>query len=348
MVTTSNSIRWEPMSLMQVADVWVTDMRKKKTESFYRSMWWGYVFNWTQNIDATIDDFINGTFRFSPMITFRFSDQVIRAWEYKDKLILKFLRKIISPVLKYIILPCCYHLNGPTGIKNAISFIKNSMNFEHFRYFIRADIKDYYASIDRNILVQQTRKYFKDLRLCKYLKAVVTTAIDDGGEVKVPKLGIPRGSSLSPFFGALYLSGLDQAFQQNTGISYCRYMDDIIILAKTKRQFLSAKKRFQQILLSLKLKLSRSKTRMGEITKGFHFLGVNFAVSKNQQNNNKIHVTTLLHSRTIRRALDKVNAMEEGAVNPVNVQRYLSRWAAWWRFSCGLPFEVYLVNRRSG
>ena len=55
----------------------------------------------------------------------------------------------------------------------------------------------------------------------------------------------------------------------------------------------------------------------------------NFAVSRNTANN-KIHVTTSLHPRTCRRALDKINAMEEGAGYPEKVLRYLSRWAAWW------------------
>lgn len=88
-----------------------------------------------------------------------------------------------------------------------------------------------------------------------------------------------------------------------------RWSTRLVILAKTKRQFLKAKKRMQLILLSLKLKLSRTKTRMGELTKGFHFLGIDFAVSQNQQDNEKIQVTTSLHPRTYRRALNKIYAM---------------------------------------
>ncbi len=69
--------------------------------------------------------------------------------------------------------------------------------------------------------------------------------------------------------------------------------------------------------------------RMRELTKGFNFLGINFAVARTQQSN-KIHVTASLHPRTYRRALDKINAMEEGAGYPEKVLHYLSRWAAWW------------------
>jgi RNA-directed DNA polymerase len=341
MAAISNSIRWEPTDIRQCAEDWVTKMRKEKTESPYRSMWWSFVFTWPKEMQSIIDCFIIGAYRFAPLITCRFTDKIVTAWDYRDKLIVNLLHKIIVPVFKQIISGKCYHLAGPSaGIKKAVDVVRQSLENEQYRYFIRADIKDFYASIDRTNLVKQTFQYFNDLRIRKYLKGVITIAIDDGGDVKVPKTGIPRGSSLSPLFGALYLSELDQAFHKNTGISYCRYMDDIMILAKTKRQFLRAKKNLQQILVNLKLKLSRSKTRMGELTKGFHFLGIDFAVARTQQNN-KIHVTTSLHPRTYRRALDKINAMEEGAVNPVKVLRYLSQWAAWWLKISDFKTDLY-------
>jgi retron-type reverse transcriptase len=329
MVVICNNVRWHYAGLEEVANSWVIKMRKQNGEHSYKSSWWWYIFSLPDQIQLTIESFINGSYSFEPMLTFRLPKKIITMWEYNDRLILKFLHKIIQPVFKKIISPNCFHLKGSPEIKDAVSFVNQALGSESYRYCIRADIKKYYASVDHKILLKQLRQHFHDTRIRKYLEDVVTIAIDDGGEISLPKIGIPKGSSLSPLFGALYLSGLERAFANSTGISYCRFMDDIIILAKTKRQYLRAKRRLQQILINLKLKLSRSKTRMGDISKGFHFLGINFAVSQNQQNN-KIHVTTSLHSRTVSRALDKITAMEEGAVNPVKVQRYLSRWATWW------------------
>lgn len=220
MVILKNNARWSPVGLKQIADAWVIKMRKQKQESSYRSTWWGYIFTWNREIPNTIKVFIAGDYKFSPMINYRFSDQIVTVWEYKDKLVLMFLRKIIMPVLRRVISSNYYHLNGPTGIKKAVTSLSKSLDEGQYRYFIRADIKEYYASINRNILVKQVKSYFTDPRLLKYLENIITTAIDVGGEVKVPKLGIPRGSSLSPIFGALYLSKLDLAFKQNTGISF--------------------------------------------------------------------------------------------------------------------------------
>ena len=42
----------------------------------------------------------------------------------------------------------------------------------------------------------------------------------------------------------------------------------------------------------------------------------------------KTNVT--IHSRTCRRALDKVSAMKTDAVHPAKIQRTLKHWATWW------------------
>ena len=105
-------------------------------------------------------------------------------------------------------------------------------------------------------------------------------------------------------------------------------MDDLIILAQTKRQYIRAKKKVAQILKDLKLTLSPHKTRMGPLSKGFHFLGVNFHGTPSHESQS--HWAISIHDRSCRRALDKVIAMTDIAVNPAQVQQYLSRWAQWW------------------
>ena len=109
-------------------------------------------------------------------------------------------------------------------------------------------------------------------------------------------------------------------------------MDDIIILAQTKRQYIKAKRRLYYVLNRLKLQLSPHKTRMGMLADGFHFLGVKFESSQNDLN--QIQVTTEIHDRSCRRALARVRVMKADAVNSANIQRYLRRWAIWPARSC--------------
>ncbi|MBS0351012.1 MAG: transposase [Proteobacteria bacterium] len=138
------------------------------------------------------------------------------------------------------------------------------MNANSYHYVIRADIKGYYSSIDRRILLQQTLQAFQDPRVQLYWEAIITAPIDDGGRLLTPSTGIPRRSPLSPFLAGLYLTPLDQAFDNHPGVFYLRFYEDFIILAQTKSQFVVARKKLFRILRQLKLKLADAKTRYAE------------------------------------------------------------------------------------
>ncbi len=277
-------IRWHPVNLLTHANAWLNDIGKQvRARASENSPWWSFIFVWPKRIEVWIEQFRQGDYLFSPMVQYNFFGEVVRIWDYPDRLICKLILNIIKPTFKHIISNRCYHLHGPNGVKIAIRHLTNALSYRSYQYVIRADIRGYYASISREILTQQLLQHFQDPRLHHYFTQIVNTAVDRNAEVFVPK-GIPRRSSLSPFFGALYLSSLYQAFEQRKGIQYFRYMDDIVIIAQTKRQYQQAKRSLYQVLASLELTLSPSKTRMGPMTNGFHCLGVLFEV----QPSNKI------------------------------------------------------------
>jgi RNA-directed DNA polymerase len=56
-------------------------------------------------------------------------------------------------------------------------------------------------------------------------------------------------------------------------VIWVRYMDDILIMAKTRWQMRRALKRFYALLAPLKLSLHPDKTFVGRIERGFDFLG---------------------------------------------------------------------------
>ena len=67
----------------------------------------------------------------------------------------------------------------------------------------------------------------------------------------------------------VYSSILDKIFTNKKGIFYLRFMDDVIVLIETQRQYAKARKRLFAILKELRLKISPHKTRMGRLEKGF-------------------------------------------------------------------------------
>ncbi|OGT38470.1 MAG: hypothetical protein A3F11_05030 [Gammaproteobacteria bacterium RIFCSPHIGHO2_12_FULL_37_14] len=59
-------------------------------------------------------------------------------------------------------------------------------------------------------------------------------------------------------------------------IFYVRFQDDVLALCKSKRQLNRCRKRMMEVLHERKLRLSRKKSRMGSIDRGFHYLGVDY------------------------------------------------------------------------
>lgn len=320
---------WQLSSLISEAQHWLKGLRARHNAlASENSLWWSFLFVWPQRWRSWLEDFQQGKTVFSPMTQYAFQGETVRVWQYHDTLILRLILKIIKPVFKHLISARCTHLQGPSGVKTTITHLRNCLEARPYHYVIRADIRGYYESISRRLLTQQLHQHFQDPRLHNYFAQIVNIAVDRGGDVFVPTHGIPRRSSLSPFFGALYLSSLDRAMERLQGIQYFRYMDDFLVLAQTPRQYRRAKKVLFAELKKLKLALSPKKTFMGALSHSFHFLGVLFEVPRSPQT--KTQVGAQVHPRSCARALDKVKAMQNDAVHPATMQRYLVRWAAWW------------------
>jgi hypothetical protein len=97
--------------------------------------------------------------------------------------------------------------------------------------------------------------------------------------------------------------------------------------------------------MALKLKVASKKTRMWSVEKGFHFLGIQFAVarttaSSSRKDRSLTSVDVSLHPRSIRRSILKVKLKQEeermlngvcslSAEPPAYVQSKRYQWAQW-------------------
>lgn len=88
------------------------------------------------------------------------------------------------------------------------------------------------------------------------------------------KYGIPIGNYTSQFFANIYLNELDQYVKRVLKIHYyVRYMDDFIILARTKQDCINIKKDITNFLeQTLQLKLN-NKSRYYPYKMGVNFCG---------------------------------------------------------------------------
>ena len=155
----------------------------------------------------------------------RQNGEALDLWSARDAVVLKALALVLGARL-----PCsrrCTHLKGYGGSKAAVRQVIGALPAH--RFVLRTDVREYYASIDHDRLLDRLARYVHDPRLLRLVGQYLRRCTERGGMFWDARSGIPRGSSLSPILGAFFLAELDAALTKQ-GAWFVRYMDDILVL----------------------------------------------------------------------------------------------------------------------
>lgn len=150
------------------------------------------------------------------------------------------------------------------------------------------------------------------------------------------KSGIPKGESLSPVLGALYLTPLDYAMERwllRGDCFYARFQDDIIFVSRKRHVLKRMRKEMFQILDALRLSLRHEKTFMGRSQRGFDLLGYTITLRG-----------FLPSQKTQGRAIE-VAKRRYAQGGHRSLQMYLNRWRTWVHAGLSsqvLPFDAVL------
>ena len=131
------------------------------------------------------------------------------------------------------------------GAKQVRKWLKHDRR--NTKYFLKLDVKSYFASIDREILYGMLAKKIHDKRFLAVLHKVINTP--EG-------TGIPLGFYTSQWFANYYLTGLDHYIKNELGATYyIRYMDDMVIFGSNKRKLWKVLEGIREYLAKLGLRL---------------------------------------------------------------------------------------------
>lgn len=133
-------------------------------------------------------------------------------------------------------------------------------------YILKMDVSKYFNSIDKNILYMILRRRIKDQKVLWIIKKILTA--------QNRQIGIEIGNYTSQTFANIYLNEVDQYAKNNLKIKYYfRYMDDTVILVKTKDEAKNILKKIKEFLKT-KLHLSlNDKTQIFKSKQGVNFCG---------------------------------------------------------------------------
>ncbi len=238
-------------------------------------------------------------------------------WAARDAVVLKALSLLLPTVLP--LSKRCAHLKGHGGAKYAVR--QGVAHLPGYRYVLKTDVQQYYASIDHHLLLDRLARYISDRAVLNLIVQSLRRVAERGGIYWDYTRGIPLGSPLSPILGAFFLHELDAAFAQR-GLFYIRFMDDILVLAPTRWKLRAAVKVVNQVLASLKLDKHPDKTFIGRIEKGFDWLGYHISPAGLRL------ATTTLHTFAAR--LTRLYEQEAGRPNgAARLGQYVRRWMGW-------------------
>jgi hypothetical protein len=270
----------------------------------------------------------SGLYRFSPQQKIiKSGGEVIHLWGSQDVLVMKLLAGALQALLP--LSSRCTHLKGHGGLKQSIVAVQQHL--DDYQYACKTDVKGYYESIDQYLLMDMINDHIQDPDFRHYLYQVIRRCVGFGGEYRDIEGGISRGCPLSPILGALYLQALDEQFAEQD-VFYIRYMDDILILTRTRWHNRRAVRQLNQYLGSLKLEKHPDKTFIGRIEKGFDFLGYHFSreplrVAGKTREKHVLHIIRLYEQ------LRKKKATPEEVASTLGL--YVKRWHCWTQAGLG-------------
>jgi RNA-directed DNA polymerase len=196
----------------------------------------------------------------------------------RDRVVQTATKLILEPIFEVDFKDCSYGFRPGRSATQALEAIRVRGSGRKGNFVFDADIRDFFGSLDREILMERVKRRVSDRRVLsliwKWLEAGV---MEDGRETKLLS-GTPQGGVISPLLSNIYLSFLDERWTKQCAQfgTLVRYADDFVIVSNTRAEVEEAARRVKLIFKRLRLDLHPDKTRLVELsdgTQGFDFLG---------------------------------------------------------------------------
>ena len=226
-----------------------------------------------------------------------------------QRIALDLLRHDLKPVLSHR----CKHVKGHGGVKGAVRYLNRVL--DRHSYVARFDVVSYYGSINHALLLESLRQ----ADIGADLEKIVSDYLALPDRPNTGK-GMVAGGSLSPILGGAYLTSLDQQMGKNKRIVYVRYMDDFVILARTRWHLKKAIAQIHHITADLKVRLHRKdKCFIGRTDNGFDFLGYTIHPQR------RLRPSAVSLERLVKRA----RRLYEQGGDKKRLWEYVIRWHHW-------------------
>jgi hypothetical protein len=188
---------------------------------------------------------------------------------YPDQIIHWALMLQLEPILmRGMYYYCCGSVKN-RGILHGARYIKKILiqDRKNTKYCLKLDVKKFYPSINKEKLKYKFLKILK----CRDTLDLIDQIIDSSKE------GLPIGNYTSQWFANFYLQDLDHYIKEELHMKYyIRYMDDMVLFHRNKRELHKIKEKIEIFLKSENLNLKENWQLFRTDSRPLDFLGYRF------------------------------------------------------------------------
>jgi len=270
--------------------------------------------------------------------------RTIMAATFIDRIVHHAVCNVVSPHLERSMSSnSCANRIGMGTKKGLMLFGKFAHNYP---YVLKCDIRQFFPSIDRNILLKLLRPKIRDDRLLSLIRLILFVAPStmdgisyfQGDTLLSPsehECGLPIGNMTSQTWANWYLSGLDHFIMDFKGYgAYVRYVDDFAVFGADKSALNLLKSEISSFLESIRLRIHPKKSRIYKTTDGVPFLGF-----KNFRDHR------ILLKGNIRRFKRRIRNMTKVGKSSEVLRSSISGWAGFARLGDTLCLRNMLCSR---
>jgi retron-type reverse transcriptase len=258
--------------------------------------------------------------------------RTISAVPFEDRIMHHAIMNILEPVFEKPLVAHSYACRKGKGTHKAVHYA--FARCKAAAWFLKLDVRTYFASIDHTLLKQQVLRLLKDEQTLLILFSIIDSFHTEWGK------GLPIGNLTSQYFANYYLSKLDHfILEQLRPQGYVRYMDDMVVWADKPR--LMQMNHEIRTFLHEQLHLTLKQELLGTTAQGLPFLG--FLIKPKG-----IYLTAASKRRISRHSLSVIDQTEQGLLSPIQASQRLQSIFAPTLLARSYAFRVHLCRTLEG